>query len=199
MRVRRCGEHALLVEVDPAEVHPLLAALRRLAEPGIEELVPGAASVLVVGADPERLAGALPDLPLPATAEIAGRLIEVPVRYDGADLAEIAELTGLPSDDVAGRHAAATYTVSFLGFAPGFPYLAGLDPALRVPRRDSPRTRVPRGSVAVAGDWSCIYPQDSPGGWRLLGRTDLVLFDPHAQPPALLTPGDQVRFRPIPR
>lgn len=120
----------------------------------------------------------------------------MPVHYDGADLDEVATLTGLPVEEVVTRHAGPTYTVALLGFLPGFPYLTGLDPALRVRRRDTPRTAVPGGSVAIAADQTAIYPRRSPGGWRLLGRTELVLFDPDQDPPALLRPADRVRFVP---
>jgi KipI family sensor histidine kinase inhibitor len=124
----------------------------------------------------------------------AGRLHEIGVRYDGEDLAEVAERTGLAVGDVVARHAAPVYTVACLGFSRGFPYLEGLDPALHLPRRASPRARVPAGSVAVAADLTGIYPRSTPGGWHLLGTTDAVLFDESAEPPALLAPGDRVRF-----
>jgi KipI family sensor histidine kinase inhibitor len=120
--------------------------------------------------------------------------VEVPVRYDGEDLPEVARLTGLEPEEVVRRHTAPLYTVAFLGFSPGFPYLVGLDPALAVPRRDSPRTSIPAGSVGLAGDQTGIYPTASPGGWRLIGRTEVILFDPGRDPPALLGPGDRLRF-----
>jgi KipI family sensor histidine kinase inhibitor len=115
----------------------------------------------------------------------------------GPDLDAVAEHAGLSRDDVIARHAAAEYTVAMLGFAPGFPYLLGLDRALQVPRRPSPRTRVPAGSVAIGGAQTGIYPRELPGGWHLIGRTPLVLFDPAREPPCLLAPGDRVRFREI--
>lgn len=120
--------------------------------------------------------------------------VVLPVRYDGADLAEVASLTGLGVDEVVRRHTAATYTVAFGGFMPGFAYLTGLDPALHVPRRSSPRPRVPAGSVAVAGEFAAVYPAATPGGWRLLGTCATPLFDVHRDPPALLRPGTRVRF-----
>ena len=117
--------------------------------------------------------------------------------YDGADLAEVARLTGLTTDEVIARHAAAEYTVGWMGFSPGFGYLTGLDQDLAaVPRLDEPRLRVPAGSVAIAGGLAAVYPTTSPGGWRLLGRTSAVLWDPDRDPPALFTPGMRVRFRP---
>jgi KipI family sensor histidine kinase inhibitor len=120
------------------------------------------------------------------------KLVEVPVRYDGVDVAEVARLTGV--DDVVALHTAAEYTVGFIGFAPGFAYLLGGDERLTVPRLDQPRERVHGGSVAIAGPYSAVYPRTSPGGWRLLGTTELVLFDPARERPALLEPGDRVRF-----
>jgi KipI family sensor histidine kinase inhibitor len=123
--------------------------------------------------------------------------VEVAVRYDGEDLPDVAARLGLEVAEVIARHAAPTYTVACLGFSRGFPYLEGLDPALRLPRRDSPRPRVPAGAVAIAADQAGIYPQAMPGGWHVLGRTDAVLFDEAVQPPALLAPGDRVRFVPL--
>lgn len=199
MRVRAAGEGALLVEVDAlATVHRLRAALCRAELPGVLDIVPGYRTVLLV-ADPARLdlvrlAEELPGWRLPTAAAAAGRLVEVPVRYDGEDLARVAELTGMPVEEVVRRHAAAEYTVAFLGFVPGFPYLVGGDPALRVPRRETPRTMLPAGSVALADDLTGIYPRPTPGGWRLIGHTATTLFDPAADPPALLAPGDRVRF-----
>jgi KipI family sensor histidine kinase inhibitor len=200
VRLRPAGERGLLVEVEDLEtVHRLHAAVRRLGQPGVVELVPGYRTLLVV-ADPERagaldeLAARLPGLELPPAEAVAGELVEVPVRYDGEDLDEVARLTGLDADEVVRRHTAPEYTVAFLGFSPGFPYLVGLDPALRVPRRDTPRTSIPAGSVGLAGDQTGIYPSASPGGWRLIGRTEVTLFDPARDPPALLAPGGRVRF-----
>ncbi|HYQ75686.1 5-oxoprolinase/urea amidolyase family protein, partial [Cellulomonas sp.] len=120
----------------------------------------------------------------------------IPVRYDGPDLAEVARLTGLDEREVVRRHAAAEYTVAFGGFMPGFAYLTGLDPALHVPRRATPRERVPAGSVAVAGEFAAVYPAATPGGWMLLGTCDVPLFDVDRDPPALLRPGARVRFVP---
>jgi KipI family sensor histidine kinase inhibitor len=200
VRLRPAGERGLLVEVEDLEtVHRLHAALRQLAQPGVVELVPGYRTLLVV-ADPDRaatldeLAVRLPGLELPPAEAVAGDPVEVPVRYDGEDLDEVARLTGLEVEEVVRRHAAPEYTVAFLGFSPGFPYLVGLDPALRVPRRDTPRTSIPAGSVGLAGDQTGIYPSASPGGWRLIGRTEVTLFDPARDPPALLAPGGRLRF-----
>ena len=140
---------------------------------------------------------ALTDLPLAPTNS---RLIEIPVCYadaDGPDLAEVAAITGLTTDEVIARHCAAEYRVAMLGFAPGFPYLLGLDPSLAVPRRTDPRQRVAAGSVAIGGNQTGIYPDELPGGWQLIGRTPLRLFDAATDTPSLLTAGDRVRFHAI--
>jgi KipI family sensor histidine kinase inhibitor len=129
-----------------------------------------------------------------ADAPVEGRVKKVPVQYDGEDLSEVARVTGLSTEEVIRLHSSAEYTVAFLGFAPGFPYLLGLPRELRCPRKKSPRVRVPAGSVAVAGEQSGIYPVASPGGWQLIGRTDLRLFDPAETSPSYLEPGDRVRF-----
>jgi 5-oxoprolinase (ATP-hydrolysing) subunit B len=124
----------------------------------------------------------------------ATRTIEIPVRYEGDDLQAVAAACGLRGDEVIGLHAAGAYTVAFVGFLPGFAYLDGLDARLHIPRRTQPRTRVPAGSVAIAGTQSGIYPFDSPGGWHIIGHTMLRMFDPDRTPAALLQPGDAVRF-----
>jgi KipI family sensor histidine kinase inhibitor len=120
----------------------------------------------------------------------------IPVRYDGTDLAEVARRTGLSGSDVIRRHAAPTYTVYCLGFVPGFGYLGDLDPALALPRRAEPRRRVPAGSVAIAGSQTAVYPLETPGGWHLIGRTDMTMFDATNDPPARLAAGDTVQFVP---
>jgi KipI family sensor histidine kinase inhibitor len=188
----------VLVEVEStAEVRAAYARLVGLREtgelPGVVELVPAARTVLVEG-DP------LPDLvPLLADLQVreepAGPEVEIPVAYDGPDLAEVAELAGIDQDEVVRRHAAAHYTVAFCGFAPGFGYLTGLPAELHLPRRTTPRTAVEAGSVGIAGEFAGVYPRRSPGGWQLLGRTDAVLWDADRDPPALLAPGTKVRFR----
>jgi KipI family sensor histidine kinase inhibitor len=200
MKVRVAGERGLLVEVEDLEtVHRLHAALRQLDPPGVVELVPGYRTVLIV-ADPgqaealDELAARLPHLELPPAESMAGETVEIPVSYDGEDLPEVAGLTGLDAEEVVRRHTAPEYTVAFLGFSPGFPYLVGLDPALEVPRRETPRTSIPAGSVGLAGNQTGIYPTASPGGWQLIGHTDVTLFDPARDPPALLAPGTHLRF-----
>jgi inhibitor of KinA len=125
------------------------------------------------------------------------REIVIPVRYDGPDLDDVASRLDLSRDEVIRRHTALTYRVYLLGFVPGFAFLGLLDPSLELPRRSSPRLKVPAGSVAIAGRQTAVYPLDTPGGWHLLGRTDLMLFDPRRDPPAVLRVGDQVRFEAI--
>ncbi|MEV4097657.1 5-oxoprolinase subunit B family protein [Streptosporangium saharense] len=203
--IRRAGEHALLVETGSLDVsHRLDALLRAHRPPGVAEIVPGPETVLVSapGADPSRLLPELTRLLGTAAAhagqELPGaRAVTVPVVYDGADLREVAALTGLSPAEVVERHTGRELVVGWLGFAPGFAYLTGLDPALHVPRLATPRTSVPAGSVAVAGPYSAVYPSESPGGWRLLGRSPVPVWDVAADPPALLTPGTRVRFEAV--
>lgn len=212
------GDRALLVrvagsisEAGNAAVHALARRLRAGAPPAVVDVVPCYASLAVVfepqsGADPAQaraatrswIVAALHTTTEPASAE-GPRLVTLPVHYggeDGPDLAALAQHAGLSEDEVVHRHSAAHYTVAMLGFAPGFPYLLGMDAALAMPRLDTPRPAVPAGSVGIAAAQTGIYPQASPGGWRLIGRTDAVLFDPLQAPPTLLRPGDRVRLRP---
>ena len=135
---------------------------------------------------------------VPTTGASPDHTVEIDVVYDGEDLAEVARLTGLTRDEVVAAHAESSWTVGFTGFAPGFGYLVGGDPRLRVPRRGHPRQSVPAGSVALAGEFCGLYPRESPGGWQLIGRTDAPLWDIVRDPPALLVPGSSVRFRPVP-
>jgi KipI family sensor histidine kinase inhibitor len=171
---------------------------RRLAsEPSLVDVVPGHRTGLVTwdGEPPELIELAEAALGDDQTVP-TGASVEIPVRYDGPDLDEVAGLTGLSPEEVAARHLRVEYVVGFLGFAPGFAYLLGGDEQLRVERRAEPRERVPAGSVALAGPYSGIYPRESPGGWQLVGSTTTVLFDATRDPPALLVPGDRVRFVP---
>lgn len=197
MRLRPVGRQGVLAEVpDLSTVHRLVAAVRASGLP-VVDVVPGYRTVLVTTASTADLAvvrQALPGLDLPAASAVSARLVEVPVVYDGEDLASVAALTGLSEAEVVRRHTAPDYVVAFLGFAPGFPYLVGLDPRLHVPRRSSPRTSVPAGSVGLAGPQTGVYPQATPGGWRLIGRTSVALFDVTRDPPALLAAGDRLRF-----
>jgi KipI family sensor histidine kinase inhibitor len=195
------GRRALLLEFDQASDVPAgrVAALTALSEAGVahpEEVVPGARTLLLDGVDPIAARAAVSNLRLPsATSSRCGRLVEVPVLYDGEDLDAMAELWGIPREAVIARHSGTEFQVAFCGFAPGFPYLLGLD--ADVPRRASPRTRVPAGAVGLAGRFCGIYPTDSPGGWQLVGRTSARLFDVDRDPPALLPPGTRVRFVPV--
>ncbi len=198
MRVLPCGAHALLLEFDALD--EVLAAHARLRGEVDAELVPAARTLLVTARGIAGSASALASLladELGSAAEPAGREVEVPVVDGGDDLAEVARLSGLSVREVIEAHAGTPWRAAFGGFAPGFVYLVGGDPRLRVPRLTSPRTRVPAGSVALADEFSGVYPTASPGGWRLLGRTDVALFDPAMSPPALMAPGDTVRFVPL--
>jgi KipI family sensor histidine kinase inhibitor len=200
MRVLRCGNRAVLVELDDLDqVSRLHAVLSGRPLPGVRELVPAARTVPVhydpTETDHLRLAAAIGSLPLAQDAPPSDAgTVTVPVRYDGADLADVARQCGLTVAEVVARHTAPTYRVAFCGFSPGFAYLTGVDPVLRLPRRTTPRTRVPAGSLALADEFTGVYPSDSPGGWHLLGSTELTVWDPALDPPALLAPGTDVRF-----
>lgn len=166
----------------------------------LEDIIPAEDSILLVFRHGAEASGALRsalNAPLSADPLPSGALHELAVMYGGEagpDLAALAAWAGLHPDDYVEQHAAAEYVVAFLGFQPGFPYLRGLPPALQMPRRTTPRTRVPGGSVAVGGRYTGIYPAAGPGGWHLVGRADVRLFDPARESPALLRPGDRVRF-----
>lgn len=170
---------------------------------GLIDVVP-ATTTLSVYYDPlhldyatvESAIGSLVGEPVDAS-EAPGREFLIPVRYDGPDLAAVADATGLPVDEVVARHHGRVYRVDIIGFVPGFAYLGPLDECLVVPRRDSPRARVPAGSVAIAGAQTAIYPLVTPGGWHLIGSTDQVVFDPGRADPALFAVGDRVRFQPL--
>ncbi|MBB5919841.1 KipI family sensor histidine kinase inhibitor [Actinoalloteichus hoggarensis] len=200
--IRRMGRGALLVELDDlTQVQALHHALTVDRPAAVEEIVPAARTVLI-RFDADRLPAArlvdeLRSRDLAPVPDREGTLVEIPVSYSGPDLGEVAELTGLSEQDVVRRHSGREYRVAFCGFAPGFGYLVGGDPRLRVPRRETPRVRVPGGAVALADEFSAVYPRESPGGWRLLGRTELTLWRPDRPDPALLTPGDRVRFREV--
>ncbi len=212
-RLRPMGERAVLVELDDIEqVVALDAALRPRLEAGsgvwadVLDIVPAARTVLLVarrGAHLDRLGQeaieAAQTLTTAARGEDGedgedGELIEIQVRYDGPDLADVAEHTGLSRDEVVAAHTGQMWRVGFFGFAPGFAYLVGADDRLHVPRRDEPRTRVRAGSVGLAGEFSSVYPRESPGGWQLIGTTEDPMWDTDRDPPALLQPGSRVRF-----
>ncbi|RBY82916.1 allophanate hydrolase [Geodermatophilus sp. TF02-6] len=199
MRVLPSGSAALLVELDGLEeVLGLYAALTEEPVDGVVDVVPAARTVLLV-LDPA--------LTSPAAVEQAvrrarprpgrggpGERVELPVVYDGADLADVAAALGVEPAEVVRRHTATAWTVAFCGFAPGFGYLTPDGEPWDVPRRRTPRTRVPAGAVGLAGPFSGVYPRESPGGWQLVGRTDVAVFDLSRDPAALLRPGVRVRF-----
>lgn len=202
--IRDFGDRALLLECESTdEVLAVAGALRGAALPGVRDVVPAARTVLVTLADPAlqqstRTRLAVIDIPShPPTAPARSAEVVIDVVYDGADLDQVAELLDMTVPDLIAAHTGTRWRVAFCGFAPGFGYLTGGDPRLRVPRRAEPRPRVPAGSVALAGEFSGVYPRESPGGWQLLGRADAVLWDVDRSPPALLAPGDWVRFRAV--
>ncbi|MEW1910240.1 5-oxoprolinase subunit PxpB [Kitasatospora sp. NPDC085895] len=199
--VRPVGEDALLVTAGGAEqVAALYAELlsRRDELPEVAEIVPAACTVLLDGvADRTALARALAGWELPEHPPAEGPSVTVPTAYDGADLAEVADLWGVSPEAAVRIHTAAEYRVAFCGFAPGFGYLTGLPERYRVPRRTTPRSTVPAGSVALAGPYTGVYPRSSPGGWQLIGRTALRLWDTAREPAALLAPGTRVRFEAV--
>lgn len=201
MRVLPVGDGALLVEVDSGEEAQALHAelLRRRAEGLLtaREIVPAARTVLLDGlTDPDRVASELAAADVPPAPPLPDTVVEIPVRYDGPDLADVAAHWGVSPREVARIHAGTEFRVAFCGFAPGFGYLTGLPPRYDVPRRATPRTAVPAGSVALAGPYTGVYPRSSPGGWQLIGTTDAVLWDTAREPAALLAPGTRVRFVP---
>lgn len=199
MRVLPSGSTALLVELDDLDqVLALYAALQADPPSGVTEIVPAARTILLVI---DRAATSLPEVeatvrrttPRPAV-RAEGELVEIPVTYVGEDLQDAARLLGCDCDELVRLHTADEWTVGFCGFAPGFGYLTSPTWRFDVPRRASPRTRVPAGAVALAGEFTGIYPRPSPGGWQLVGRTDVAVFDLSREPSALLRPGIRVRF-----
>jgi KipI family sensor histidine kinase inhibitor len=199
MRLLPCAEAGLLVELaDLEEVLALYAELDEAQPDGVVDMVPAARTLLLTldpaVTDVARVSAAVRACtPRPGVRPDAGHL-EVPVVYDGADLAEVSSLTGLTEREVVAAHTGQEWTVAFCGFAPGFGYLVGQDDRLHVPRRSNPRTKVPPGAVGLAGEFSGVYPRESPGGWQLLGHTPLVVWDLDRDPPALLAPGVRVHF-----
>lgn len=187
-----------------ALVRVVAAGIRVAALPPVRDIALGYAAVTVwydaLHTSYETMATALMPIVMqaataaPGTGVPAGREHEIPVRYDGPDLDEVAQRTGLSVSDVIARHAGRVYTVYFLGFVPGWAYLGDLDPSLVVARRTEPRSRVPAGAVAIAGAQTGVYPYAIPGGWHLIGRTSAELFDPMRDPPAVFAAGDRVRF-----
>lgn len=198
MRIHSAGDNAALVEFDGLdETMAYYVAMTVDPPAAVVDLVPAARTVLVIfdGARQSVLdwiSAATPSAP--STDADRGETVAISVVYDGEDLDEVADLTGLTTTEVVAAHVDQTWTVAFGGFAPGFGYLVGTDTRLHVPRRTSPRTCVPPGSVGLAGEFSGIYPRSSPGGWQLIGRTDAQLWNLDRDPPALLRPGTTVRF-----
>ena len=201
------GDRALLLEFGTtAEVLAWTEALRAAELPGVVDLVPAAQTVLMILADSgcqapvrQRIGRVTPDADSIADAGSPPDEADVVlhVTYDGADLDEVARLTGLSVDEVVAAHTGRPWRVGFCGFAPGFGYLLDGDERLQVPRRAEPRTKVPVGAVALAGSFSGVYPRESPGGWQLIGRTDAALWDIDRDEPALLTPGRWVQFQAV--
>jgi KipI family sensor histidine kinase inhibitor len=217
--IRWAGDRALRIEVGddpggdvPGRVRALYETLRDASVPGVRALIPAYTTVLVeidpaTAASPaveDRLRAIVEGASGPAPRHDASPPpVEIPVCYEGEemapDLRELSSLLRLTEAEIVRRHAAGLYLVHFLGFMPGFPYLGGLDPSLAAPRLPTPRTRVPAGSVAIGGSQTGVYPFPSPGGWRILGRTPAVFYDPGRDPRALLRMGDRVRFVPVSR
>jgi len=199
MRFLPVRDDAVLIELDDLEsTLALFDSLSSDPIPGTGELIPGARTLLVFyrpsAVTPAAIARAARSRDLGSRVAGEGNLVEIPVRYDGEDLAEVAALLGVTAAEVVAMHTGQDYAVGFTGFAPGFAYLTGGHPALNVPRRTSPRTRIPAGSVALAGTFSGVYPRESPGGWQLIGTTESLMWDLGRERAALMLPGDRVRF-----
>ncbi|USQ76549.1 5-oxoprolinase subunit B family protein [Ornithinimicrobium cryptoxanthini] len=197
MRIRPSGSYGLLLEFDSLEeVLAQYAALQETELP-VLDLVPAGRTILAIAdrqTDLSTLAGLLSAVTPGEHAGHQGAAVEVPVRYDGEDLADAADLLGCSPQDLVRRHQEEEWTVAFCGFAPGFGYLAGSRFEWEVPRRSTPRTKVPAGALALAGEFTGVYPRESPGGWQLIGHALVNIFDLDRDPPALLVPGAAVRF-----
>ena len=195
MQVLPAGRDALLAELaDPVDVHLLYADLRR--DLRCRDLVPGARTVLLDGLDDLDAARSylVSWAPSGRAGDDEGRLVELPTTYDGEDLADVARRWDMTTAEAVATHTGTAFVVAFVGFSPGFAYCSGLPADLAVPRLDRPRPKVPAGGVGLAGEYTGVYPTASPGGWRLVGRTDARLWDTGRDGPALLTPGTRVRF-----
>jgi len=195
--LERFGIDAILITEPGVTGDHLMTSLA--ATVGVIEATAGACSLLLRFADWGTARAAVPALTATPISHGASpppqaRIVQIPTTYDGIDLDDVAESCGLDPQQVIDRHSSAIYVVSFCGFAPGFAYLSGLPESLAVPRLSTPRPRVPAGSVAIGGTWCGIYPRATPGGWRILGRTEVAVFDPHREPIALLEPGMRVQF-----
>lgn len=205
VRIRPVGSSAVLLELAETEpggrdlVEAWRAELWRRRSAGefaAVDIIPAARTILIDGvADVSGLTGALPGwAPRSGPASVEGDTINIPIRYDGPDLPAVATHWHVTVAELIARHVATEFRVAFCGFTPGFGYLTGLPVDLAVPRLDTPRSRVPAGSVGLADIYCGVYPTASPGGWRLIGRTEVPLFDVTREPPALLAPGTRVRF-----
>lgn len=199
MRLMPCADSGLLVELgDMDEVLALYATLDEDLPEGVVDMVPAASTLLLTidrsRTDVETLSRRVAATEVGSHERPTTGEVEIPVVYDGEDLAEVARLTGLDERGVIEAHTGTPWTVAFCGFAPGFGYMVGGDERIQVPRRDNPRTKVPPGSVALAGEFASVYPRESPGGWQLIGRTSLEVWDIGREPPALLVPGTTVRY-----
>lgn len=199
MRLLPCADAGLLVELDDLDqVLGLHTALQADPPPGVVDLVPAARTLLLRfdpdTADADEIERAVRRARPTRVAEREAELVEIPVTYDGEDLAEVASMAGLTPRQVVAAHTGTEWTVAFGGFAPGFGYLTGAMWPFDIPRRTESRTTVPAGAVALAGAFSGVYPRSSPGGWQLIGRTELIMWDTDRDPPALLRPGVRVRF-----
>ncbi|MEO8284124.1 MAG: 5-oxoprolinase/urea amidolyase family protein [Pseudarthrobacter sp.] len=201
LAVRPVGTTAVLAEL--SGLHDVLALQALLLEqplPGQVDVLAAAETVMVKADSPtsaRRMASLLLELDLAVQSHAEGKLVTIDTVYDGEDLAEVGRLTGLGAEGVVAAHTGQVWTVAFGGFAPGFGYMVGENQALEVPRRSSPRTEVPAGSVALAGNYSAVYPRKSPGGWQLIGRTAAHMWDLSREQPALAAPGDRVQFRAV--
>ena len=196
-----CGPTAVMIEVDDTDTAAQLCAhLRVAALPGVVDLVPAARTVLVSCATASSLVAvesAVASFVPGAEIDRSGILVEVPTVYDGEDLESVAETVGSSVAELIDLHSSTVYDAAFCGFVPGFAYLTGLAPALLLPRRQNPRARVPGGSVALAAGFTGVYPTASPGGWHLLGRATVAMWDATRARPSFIEPGDTVRFVPV--
>lgn len=196
--VSKYGRFAALIECESSQVAKI--SLACVNSKMFTEVVPAECTVLVCWqqgvsiSDVERICNESDRIEL---AEIASELVKIPTKYDGADLDEVASRIGISVEGVVALHSSTIFYAAFAGFAPGFMYCTGLPTEFVLPRRDTPRTKVPRGTVAIADIYCGIYPIDSPGGWNLLGTTSVPLFDAHAARPSLIVPGDRVQFVPV--
>jgi KipI family sensor histidine kinase inhibitor len=195
MRILPSGDHGVLIELDDLDqVLGYYTALTTDPPADVVDIVPAARTILVTTSGSlDELSRTLRAVEPAAGTRTTGDLIEIPVSYDGEDLQDVADLLGCSSAEVVQRHTGEEWTVAFCGFAPGFGYLTGSS-SWDIPRRKSPRTKVPTGAVALAGEFSGVYPRESPGGWQLIGRTDVRIFDQERDPAALFHPGRRVRF-----